>query len=146
MAKKRYTKVEEEIIQILDAKDREPAWRRATRRRWRPRMPRARFSLPERIGAASGLVWLIATFGLALVAIMVSSRSHFLAVILAIVCILVFLSLVVLFRRDTSLYRPAQEWRGRDMRFPPPRDGVVGKIRYRLWELTHRKDDDDRFR
>lgn len=137
MAKKRYTKVEEEIIQILDAKDREPAWRRVTRRR----MPRVRFSLPGRLGAASGLVWLIASFGIALAAIMVSSRSHFLAVILAIVCILVFLSPLVFSRRDTGLHRPSQEWRGRDMRFPPPREGIVGKIRYRLWEMSHRDDD-----
>ncbi|MGA7669267.1 MAG: hypothetical protein WBW04_02530 [Nitrolancea sp.] len=138
MAKKRYTKVEEEIIQILDAKDREPTWRRVTRRRWRPRMPRTRISMQKRIGAASGLLWLVVTFGIALAAIMVSGYSHFLAVVLAIVCILFFLSPMVIRRRDTGLHRPAQEWRGRSMSFPPDQDGIVGKIRYRIWEMRNR--------
>ena len=140
MAKKRYTRVEEEIIQILDAKDREPAWRRATRRRWRPRLPRIHFSPPSRLGAASGLLWLVATFGIALAAILVSGWSHLLAVTLAIVCILVFLSPMVLSRRDTGLYHPSHEWRGRDIRFPPSQEGIVGKIRYRLWEMRRRDD------
>jgi len=140
MAKKRYTKVEEEIIQILDAKDREPAWRRATRRRWRPRLPRIHFSRPGRLGAAGGLTWLVATFGTALAAIMVAGSSHFLAVTLAIVCILVFLSPMVLSRRNTGLHRPSQEWRGRDMGLPPSQEGIVGKIRYRLWEMRRRDD------
>jgi Flp pilus assembly protein TadB len=142
MAKKRYTKVEEEIIQILDAKDREPAWRRMRHRRWRPRLPRFKFSAPRRLRAASGLTWLIATFGIALAAILVSGYSHFLAVVLAIVCILVFLSPMVLSRRDTGLHRPAQEWRGRDINLPPSQDGFVGKIRYRLWEFRNRDRDD----
>ena len=141
MAKKRYTKVEEEIIQILDAKDREPGWRRATRRRLKPRLPRFRFSMPRRLGAAAGLGWLILTFGMALAAILVSGWSHLLAVVLAIACILVFLSPIVLSRKNTGLHRPAQEWRGRDMRFPPAQDGIVGKIRYRLWEMQHRDND-----
>lgn len=141
MAKKRYTKVEEEIIQILDAKDREPAWRRVSRRRWRPRKPRIRFSVPRRLRAASGLTWLLATFGIALAAIMVSSRSHFLAVILAITCILVFLSPMVLSRRNTGLHRPAHEWRGREINLPPSQDSIVGKIRYRIWELRKRDND-----
>ncbi len=138
MAKKRYTKVEEEIIQILDAKDREPSWRRVGRRRWRPRMPRVHFSMPKRIGAAGGLIWLVVTFGIAFAAIMVSGYSHFLAVILAIVCILFFLSPMVFSRRDTGLHRPAQEWRGRSMNPPPSQDNVVGKIRHRIWEMRNR--------
>lgn len=140
MAKKRYTKVEEEIIQILDAKDREPTWRKVSQRRWRPSRPRVRFSMPKRLSAASGLVWLIGTFGIALAAIMVSSYSHFLAVVLAIVCILFFLSPMVFRRRDTGLHRPAQEWRGRSMDFPPEQNGIVGKIRYRLWEMRNQDD------
>lgn len=141
MAKKRYTKVEEEIIQILDAKDREPGWRRATRRRWKPRLPRFRFTPSKRLNAATGLSWLILTFGLALGAILISGTSHLAAVILAIACILVFLSPLVFSRRDTGLHRPAQEWRGREMGLPPSQDGFVGKLRYRLWEMQHRDDD-----
>ncbi len=125
MAKKRYTKVEEEIIQILDAKDREPGWRRATRGRLKPRLPHVRFSVPKRLRAATGLGWLILTFGIALAAILVSGWSHLLAVILAIACILVFLSPMVLSRRNTGLHRPAQEWRGRDMTLP----SVTGRHR-----------------
>ncbi len=138
MAKKRYTKVEEEIIQILDAKDREPAWRRVTRRRWRLRLPHFRFSMPRRVGSASGLTWLVATFGIALAAILVSGWSHLLAIILAIVCILVFLSPLVMSRKDTGLHRPSQEWRGRPMNLPPPQVGIVGKIRHRIWEMRNR--------
>ena len=138
MAKKRYTKVEEEIIQILDAKDREPAWRRVSSGRWRPRLRRPRLSIPRRLGAASGLTWLVATFGIALTAIMVSGWSHLLAAILAISCILVFLSPMVLSRKDTGLHRPAQEWRGRSINLPPPEHGIAGKIRRRLWEMRNR--------
>ncbi len=145
MAKKRYTKVEEEIIQILDAKDREPGWRKVTRKRWRPRLPNFKLPRSGRVGAASGLLWLVATFGIALAAIMVSGTSHFLAVILAIACILVFLSPMVVSRRNTGLHRPSQEWRGRDMRFPPPRDGIIGEIRYKIWEFRTRNDNHRRW-
>jgi Flp pilus assembly protein TadB len=138
MAKKRYTKLEEEIIQILDAKDREPAWRRASLRRFRPRLPRRRPSLPQRPGKANGLIWLGATFGLALLAIMAANWSHLLALILALACILLFLSPIVFSRRSDPIYRPAQQWRGRDVEFPPPRDGITGEIRYRMWQYRNR--------
>jgi len=138
MAKKRYTKLEEEIIQILDAKDREPAWRRLSLRRFRPRMPRGRPSLPGPVGKANGLVWLGATFGLALLAIMAASWSHLLALILALACILLFLSPIVFSRRSDPIYRSAHQWRGRDIRFPPPREGIAGEIRYRVWQYRNR--------
>ena len=138
MAKKRYTKLEEEIIQILDAKDREPAWRRFSLRRFRPRLPRGRPSLPGRVGKGNGLIWLGATFGLALLAIMAASWSHLLALILALACILLFLSPIVVSRRSDPIYRSAQQWRGRDIKFPPPRDGITGKIRYRVWQYRNR--------
>lgn len=144
MAKKRYTKLEEEIIQILDAKEHEPAWRKFSLRRFRPRLPRGRPRLPvsnDRPGKANGLIWLGATFGLALAAIMVSGYSHALALILALVCIIVFLSPIVLSRRTDPIYRSSRQWRGRDVEFPPPRDGLSGEIKYRLWQMRNRDRD-----
>jgi|ThiBio_1000_plan_1041568.scaffolds.fasta_scaffold10189_2 Flp pilus assembly protein TadB len=141
MAKKRYTKLEEEIIQILDAKEQEPAWRKVSLRRFRPRLPRRqprRPGLDDRPGKANGLIWLGATFGLALIAIMVASYSHALALVLALICILVFLSPIVLSRRTDPIYRSSRQWRGRDLDFPPPRDGLSGEIKYRLWQIRNR--------
>ena len=143
MAKKRYTKLEEEIIQILDAKEREPAWRKFNLRRFRPRprLPRRRPSLPGTPGKANGLIWLGVTFGLALVAIMVADYSHVLALVLALVCILVFLSPIVFSRRTDPIYHSSRQWRGRDVDFPPPRDGLSGEIKYRLWQMRNRDGD-----
>lgn len=141
MAKKRYTKLEEEIIQILDAKEHEPAWRKFSLRRYRPRLPRRRTRIPGTPGKANGLIWLGATFGLALLAIMVSGYSHALALVLALVCILVFLSPIVLSRRTDPIYRSSRQWRGRDVDFPPPRDGLSGEIKYRLWQMRNRDSD-----
>lgn len=141
MAKKRYTKLEEEIIQILDEKDHEPAWRKVSLRRFRPRLPRGRPRLPssnDQPGKASGLIWLGASFGLALAAIIVAGYSHTLALVLALVCVIVFLSPIVLSRRTDPIYRSSRQWRGRDLDFPPPRDGLSGEIKYRLWQMRNR--------
>jgi hypothetical protein len=141
MAKKRYTKLEEEIIQILDAKEQEPAWRKVSLRRFRPRLPRRQPRRPgpdDHPGKASGLIWLGASFGLALIAIMVASYSHALALVLALICILVFLSPIVLSRRTDPIYRSSRQWRGRDYDFPPPREGLSGEIKYRLWQIRNR--------
>ncbi|HEX3724011.1 MAG TPA: hypothetical protein VHV31_14575 [Nitrolancea sp.] len=142
MAKKRYTKLEEEIIQILDAKDREPAWRRVNLRRVRPGLPRRRPTLPGNVGKAGGVIWLGATFGLAILAIMAANWSHLLALFVSLACILVFLSPMVFARRSGPMYRPAQQWRGRDIEFPPPRDGISGEIRYRMWRFRNRDRED----
>ena len=134
MAKRRYTKVEEEIIQILEQKDREPGWRRSRPRLPRmPRIPRGRW-LP-RFG---GFSWLLLTFGLALAAVLLAGTSHLLAGILAIASAIVFLSPIVTSRRGGLPERPIQRWRGRDIDLPPSREGLLGEIRYRLWEYRQR--------
>ncbi|HET7038124.1 MAG TPA: hypothetical protein VFI42_20790 [Thermomicrobiaceae bacterium] len=139
MAKRRYTRVEEEIIQILEQKEREPGWRRARFRLRRPRLPR--FSLPRFNGhpRLGGFSWLLLTFGLALAAVLLAGTSHLLAALLAIASMLVFLSPIVTSRRAGGLpYTPARRWRGKDIDLPPSRTGLLGEIRYRIWEYRHR--------
>jgi hypothetical protein len=138
MAKRRYTRVEEEIIQILEKKEREPGWRQA-----RPRLPRSpRLNLPRVPGRfrLDGLAWLGLTFGLALAAILVGGSHPLLSGLLAIASILVFLSPIVLRRRaSSSLPQSPQRWRGRDIDLPPSRQGVLGDLRYRLWQARQRR-------
>ena len=140
MAKRRYTRVEEEIIQILEQKEREPGWRRARFRL--PRQPRlSRLGLPRLRGhkRLGGFSWLLLTFGLALAAVLLAGTSHLLAGLLAIASIVVFLSPIVTSRRDSGLpYTPSRHWRGKDINLPPARTGLLGEIRYRLWEYRHR--------
>lgn len=140
MAKKRYTRVEQEILQILDEADREPGWRGLRRRLSRPRPRRSRPSTPRRTFKLEGIVPFVASFALALAAVFVAGSSHTLAAGLAIVSILVFLSPFVLRQRGPRAVSPAvHRWRGRDIELPPPRGGVVGEIRYRLWRLRNRE-------
>lgn len=136
MAKKRYTKVEEEILQILDEADREPAWRRLRNVRGPRRGPRR----PRLPGGIDGTwVWYGASFGLALLAVILSGWSQTLALLLAILSILAFLSPIVLQRRSGALGPEVRRWRGRDIDLPPRRAGIIGEIRYRLWRLRNRR-------
>ena len=137
MAKKRYTRVEEEILQILNEADHEPAWRRA--RNWLSRRPRRqRPSTPRRTLRIEGLVPFVLSFALALAAIFAAASSHTAAAALAIVSILVFLSPLVPRRRQSAMTPSVHRWRGRDIELPPSRGGVIGEIRYRLWQLRNR--------
>lgn len=149
MAKKRYTKLEEEIIQILNEKDRESGWR-STRLRLprlrRPQLHSGRTNLrastrppDERRFDLAGLRWLLGSFGLALAAILIASWSHLLAVLLAIAAILFFLSPMVRQRTMGPPTRTAQRWRGRDIELPPSRGGLLGDLRYRLWQFRQRR-------
>jgi hypothetical protein len=142
MAKKRYTKLEEEIIQILNEKERGPDWRSRLRLVRRPRLgPRA--APRPRTGSfkldMAGIGWFAGSFALALLAIIAAGYSHLLAGLLAISCILFFLSPVVFNRRTGPPRRTAQRWRGRDIELPPSRAGVLGDLRYRLWQYRHRR-------
>lgn len=137
MAKKRYTRVEEEILQILNEADREPRWQRvstwlARRRRPGPRAPRRTFRV-------EGIVPFVVSFALALGAIFLAGWSHSLAAALAILSIIVFLSPFVIRRGPTALSPSVHRWRGRDIELPPVRSGLVGEIRYRLWRLRNRQ-------
>jgi hypothetical protein len=135
MSKKRYSKVEEEILEILDR-----AEQQTPKRRYRPERPK--FSRRMSSGVLRkipfGVAWLLGVFGLALAAILVSGWSSTLATLLAIASILVLFSPIVLgFRRPAQQTGP-KEWRGRVINLPPRQEGVVGKIRYKIWEIRNR--------
>lgn len=138
MAKKRYTKVEEEIIQILNEADREPVWRKLRRPRRRPprqpRQPDRKSSRFDRTLLPLGL-----SFALALAAVIIGGSSHTLAVVLAIASVLTFLSPIVLRFSPPSRSPASYEWRGKVIDLPPRRAGLLGEIRYRLWQFRHRR-------
>lgn len=135
MPKKRYTRAEEEILQILDKVDREPAWRRLRPRRGPrrrpPGPPRPRWAAPD-------WIWIGVSFGLALVAILARDLSATLATLLAIASILAFFAPIVLQRRAPGP-PPIQRWRGKDIDLPPRRAGLLGEVRYQLWRLRNRR-------
>ncbi|MDI3339745.1 MAG: hypothetical protein QJR03_04360 [Sphaerobacter sp.] len=134
MTKKRYTRAEEEILQILDKVDREPAWRRLRRGLRRRRLPRPRSPL----NLAADWLWIAVSFGLALVAILVRDWSATLALLLAIASLIAFFSPIALQWRRPS--PPAvQRWRGKDISLPPRRTGIIGELRYQLWRLRNRR-------
>lgn len=136
MAKKRYTKAEEEIIQILNEADHEPVWRRVRLPRGSQRRgPRP----PREFRFDTTWLWFGASFGLALVAILIAGWSQTLAILLAILSILAFLSPIVVSRRPSHAAPEIRRWRGRDIDLPPSRAGLVGKIRYRFWQMRNRR-------
>jgi hypothetical protein len=138
MSKKRYSKVEEEILEILDRAEKEPA-----PRRFRPSRPKLPRTLSATLGSLRripfGVAWLIGIFGLALAAILISDWSRTLASLLAIAAILVLFSPLVLGFRGASQRPGPKEWRGRVIDLPPRQDGLVGRLRYKLWEVRHRR-------
>lgn len=139
MTKKRYTKLEEEILQILNESDNQPVWKRVRPRRMlRPRPPRPPRT-PRLPGSVSETwIWFGGTFGLALLAIIVRDWSSTLAALIAIVSILFFFSPIVRQLRGRPSVPTTQRWRGQDIDLPPSSDGVIGKIRYWLWQQRHR--------
>lgn len=140
MAKRRYTKVEEEIIQILEEKDREPGWHQLRSRLPHIERPRVPHRLSHSRVGGEGLTWLGLTFGIALAAVLVSRASHLLGGLLAIAAIIVFLSPIVLNRRSRGTLSGApRRWRGRDIDLPPSGGGLSGDLRRRLWEYRRRR-------
>ncbi|WP_040665913.1 hypothetical protein [Nitrolancea hollandica] len=136
MAKKRYTKFEKEILEILNEVDPEPPKPRFQflRRRRSPQLPSGSRSTPK----GGSLLWFAGTIGLALAAILVKDWSSTLALILAIVTILVFFSPIVMGFGNPGPTGPnVQRWRGKDIEFPPPRAGIIGELRYRIWKMRN---------
>jgi hypothetical protein len=138
---RRSSRLEQQILEILEKAEREPWWRRALRLVRRPRFPRARcrfpgthFSLPE------NTVLLAAAFLLALLAVLVSDWSRTLAMLLAIASLLSFFTPVVrqFVRGNSWAPSSARRWRGRDIDLPPPRRGLLGWLRYQWWRRRHR--------
>lgn len=140
---RRSTRLEEQIREILEQADREPAWRRWLRRVRRPRARlEARPPRPRRRAWSiePTWAWLGATFGLALLAIVLSDWSRTLAMLLAISSLIVFFApIVARFRRGPVEVSGSRRWRGRDIDLPPPRIGLVGRLRYWLWRLRQRR-------
>jgi hypothetical protein len=141
MPEKRYTKVEEEILQILDKMeviDERPA--RPPLRVVRSPGRKPRFERLRRVAYAP---WLsLALTGLfAFLAIMLKDESHLAATILASCSILAFLSPIVIRRPGSSSAAPQQYgtklWRGRDISLDEPHsDPPPGRTR--RWFDRHR--------
>ncbi|HUG14630.1 MAG TPA: hypothetical protein VMM78_06385 [Thermomicrobiales bacterium] len=136
MPDKRYTKVEEEIIQILDRlESEEPAPSRPHLRvvPSRPRRPRRIQIRRPRLDTRPAWFWLALSFGLAAGAYFARDIASTLALLLAIGSICAFFA--PLFSRrhgGAPLAGPTttKMWRGKDISFgPPPRAGAGDRAR-----------------
>jgi hypothetical protein len=137
MPDKRYSKVEEEIIQILDRLEDErparPARQRGHLKLVKPPRQRKRLDL-GRLMPATPLLPLLAAFVLAFLAITFRETS-WLATILAVASILAFLAPIVMRRgmsADGGFPSETKQWRGRDISFSPP-SGPSPLDRARRW-------------
>ena len=126
MPDKKYTKVEEEIIQILDQAERETPRSRLGRRPNRPPRAPRRQRLPE---VGTGWLGLGGALALGIVAIIVSQWSHTLAVILAVAAIVVFFVPVVRSIRTPTTTTTTRTWRGRDIDLREGRSGPLDSVR-----------------
>lgn len=134
MAKKRYTRLEKEVLQILKEVDPEPPKPRFQflRRRRSPQLP----TDPDTRSRGGSWVWIAGSLLLALGTILVKDFSGTLALILAIFSMIAFLSPIVLgFSSPRPTGPNVQRWRGKDIEFPPPRAGIIGELRYRIWKI-----------
>jgi hypothetical protein len=141
MPEKRYTKVEEEIIQILDRLEHEePAPMRPNLRlvSSRPKQrPRRRISLPRLPSRSSrpAWTWLVLSFALALAAYLLRDTAQTVTVLLAIASIIAFSwPLIARLRAGSPTSGPpsTKTWRGKDITFGPPPDESAAK-RARRW-------------
>jgi hypothetical protein len=136
MTEKRYTKVEEEVIQILDRLEGEkpsPSGRpnlrlvdspRARKQPSRLKSIKPSFNL-SRITSGKPWIWIAAAIVLAFVALLVRDTSDNLALALALASVVAFFAPLFVNRRGTSggPTGPSGEvktWRGRDISFDPP--------------------------
>ena len=139
MPEKRYTKVEEEVIQILDKLESEkpatprpnlrlveggrPAKRKTTRRSLKPS-----FRL-SRLTSGKPWIWIASAVGLAFAAILARDTSENLALALALASIVAFFAPIFVNRRGSGaggsgvpggFGGEVKQWRGRDVSFDPP--------------------------
>ncbi len=138
----RPSRLEEQILEILEKAEREPRWRRVLRqlRRPRVRLPRPGRRWP-RLALPRDTALLAAAFLIALLAIVVRDWSRTLAQLLAILSLLAFFAPVVRQLAGGGQWAPdrPRRWRGRDIDLPPPRRGLSGWIRYQWWRLRNRR-------
>jgi len=133
MPEKRYSKVEEEVIQILDRLESEkPAPTRPNlrlvetgRSRKQPsRRPRLKRSMSlSAISAGRPWIWIAGAIGFAFLAILVRDTSQNLAFALALASVAAFFAPIFVTRRPSGPAGPGAEvkqWRGRDIVVEPP--------------------------
>lgn len=154
MPDKRYTKVEEEVIQILDRLESEkpspsrPNLRlvetgRTEKRRSRQQSFKPSFSL-DRLTSGRPWIWIVAAIGLAFVAILVRDTSQNLAFAFAIASIIAFFAPIFTGRRGGGPSGPigpggdVKQWRGRDVSFDPP-SGPSPAERINRWFQDRRR-------
>lgn len=150
MPDKRYTKVEEEIIQILDRlESEEPAPSRPHLRvvSSRPKRPRRLQTHRPRFDSRPAWFWLVLSFALAVAAYFVRDISNTLVLLLAIASICAFFA--PLFSRSPGGMPPAgpattKTWRGKDITFEPQTREGAGD-RARRW-LDDRRNGPKRFK
>lgn len=121
MPDKRYTKVEEEIIQILDRMDDGKLERPHPHLRLvKAPKPRRRLSLGK-LARGMPLAFIVGSFVFALLAIYVRDSSSSLATLFAIVAAATFLAPIVIGRGASTSGGPSsiegKMWRGRDITF-----------------------------
>lgn len=139
MSDKRYTKVEEEVLEILDRLEHEePATSRPNLRlvSSRPAKPqrRRRLRLPS-MRQFPSWSYMAGSFALAFTAVMVRDSSDVGALALAIASALCFFAPLAFRRPSTSSgFGPShtKEWRGRDISFGPSPHDSPGE-RARRW-------------
>ncbi|MCX7624171.1 MAG: hypothetical protein RMK01_09230 [Thermomicrobium sp.] len=138
----RSSRLEEQILEILEKAEREPGWRRLLRRLRRPRpwTWRRRPRWPHR-SLPQNTALLAAAFLLALLAVVIRDWSRTLALLLAILSLLAFFTPVVRQLKGGGGWSPdrPRRWRGRDIDLPPPRRGVTGWLRYQWWRIRQRR-------
>jgi len=138
----RTTRLEEQIREILEQAEREPAWRRWLRRLRRSRLRLSRRRIGQQFSTAiePAWIWLGVTFGLALLALLLSEWSRTVAMLLAISCLLVFFAPVIArVRPPGDTVSSGRRWRGKDIDLPRAPSGVVWRLRAWWWHFRRRR-------
>ena len=140
MPDKRYSKLEEEIIQILDKfEDERPHRPRPNLRLVKQPTPRKRWD-PFALLRKYPFAYILLSFAFALAALSLRDTSATLAAALAIVATLVFFAPLALARRSPtgSASIDGKQWRGRDIVFTSS-DGASPLDRARRWMERYRR-------
>jgi hypothetical protein len=154
MPDKRYTKVEEEVIQILDRLESEkPAPSRPNLRLvegGRPaksKAPRRSFKPSLRLSSLTSgkpWIWIASAIGLAFAALLVRDTSENLALALALASFIAFVAPFFVNRSRPGAGGPGsyggevKQWRGRDVSFDPPSGPSPGE-RLNRWFQDRRR-------
>jgi hypothetical protein len=136
MTKQRY---EKEISEILDRLERQERPANGQRRPPRPIPPRRSWSLPSLNALPrDGRLWLAAALGLPIIGLLLQTILPGLALLLAVVGILIFLSPLVLRLFGLQGSQQPRLWRGRVIEMPNHQPGFGPQWRYRLWSWRQR--------